>query len=119
MDDICYSPRPHEHYVTDGVGPGAAFLGDTQMWNWRWLRVGEAANVAADSAIIGHFNSALRGVMMKPPAEAYLWMQEHLPSIFSEVMQERLIDAQARLYPPVIAKRDGNLIFANFGRRTA
>lgn len=119
MTTLCFSPRPHEHYVMDGVGPGAAFLGDTEMWNWRWLRVGEVDNAAVDSAIIGHFNNALRDAMTKTPAEVYLWMQQCLPSLFSEAVQERLIDAQTRLYPPVIAKRDGNLIFANFGRRTA
>ena len=109
-----YSPEPHEHYIVDGVGPGANFLGDMEKWNWRWTKMGTVPCQSIDGAINLHFNDSQRYLMTLPPAEALLWLEQHVPSMVDDVTRERLIDAQTRLFPPLIVKRDGNIIFATF-----
>ena len=113
MLNLCYSPFPHAAYLTYGKGPGAEFLGDLEMCNWRWLRDGANTNPAFDAAIPKHFNAPLRQAMQQRPGDLLEWFKEVVPDLNNEEIAERLIDAQARLFPPVVV-RNGNLIFADF-----
>ena len=114
-----YSPEPHAHYIKDGVGPGALFLGDLEKWNWRWTRLGDVPCQAMDGAINLYFNEAQRELMREPPGDVLLWMAARTPDLLDELTKERLIDAQTRLFPPLIVRRDGNIIFASFSRKAA
>lgn len=112
-----YSPEPHTHYVKNGTGPGAVFLGDVEKWNWRWTRMGTEPCPAIDNAINVHFNESQRYLMRQAPGDVLVWMESFTPEFVDEFTRERLIDAQTRLFPPLIVRRDGNIVFASFGHK--
>lgn len=114
-----YSEHPHEHYIKAGKGPGAVFLGDLERWNWRYLIKGLALASAYDNALVTNFGAEQRRLMGLPPVEAMNRLNVALPDLFTEEAVARCIEAQARLFPPLIANRDENVIFVNFGRKAA
>lgn len=114
---MLYSEYPHEHYINNGVGPGAIFLGNTEMWNWRYVCAGTVIDPFVDQAIATYFNSALRDVMRMPPAEALEYLTQVMAIALTEDQIQRLEEAQDRLYPPIVASVRGNVVHANFGAK--
>lgn len=117
-----YSPNPHSLYcIGDGPGPGHAFIGDVEMWNWRWLMIGEGLNEAFDEALAANFNSSQRRLMEKPPAEALETLEEVVPTLINDEIRHRAWDAQRRIDQIGKAhavKQDGNVYRVNFGWAT-
>lgn len=95
------------------------FADDIQMQNWLWLLKGDGPHEVYAEVLAKHFNDAQRRVMDMTPADAMIWFQYALPDAVTEDFVARVQDAQARLFPPMIASRDGNVIRANFGRKKA
>lgn len=114
---MLYSEYPHEHYIKNGKGPGAKFLGDLERWNWRYFMFGLKPDDDADTGIVSFFNEHQRAMMQEPPAEALVWLEEVIPERVTEEIRARMLEAQTRLYPPKIKAREGNIITANFGAR--
>lgn len=114
-----YSEHPHEHYLKAGKGPGAVFVGDLERWNWRYLIKGLALASAYDNALKINFGAEQGRLMGLPPVEALARLKVVLPDLITEEVEARGIEAQARLFPPLVASRDENVIFVNFGRKAA
>lgn len=112
-----YSEFPHEHYIKDGKGPGSAFVGDPERWNWRYALFGTVIDDDVDAGIVSFFNEHQRAAMAQTPEEVLEWFEEVLPERVTDAVRARLTEAQARLYPPKISAREGNVITANFGAK--
>lgn len=107
----CFSPYPHHHPLYLGLGRG--FCGDAEKWNWRYLRKGLDPDPHFDRALDLTFNPSMRAAMRQTPAEVYFWVlncfgNERDMPVYA--MLERMVDAQARLFPPIAYGRDGTLL---------
>ncbi len=113
-----YSERPHEDYVGKQGGPGACFLGDLEMWNWRYLLEGTEQNNAYDESLKKHFNEHQRDLMVLPPLEAVAILAERFAENGCDRITKdvwvRAESAQARLFPPKVSHKQDNIVFANF-----
>lgn len=117
---MLYSEKPHADYVVNGVGPGAKFLGDQELWNWRYLLYGTELNDAADTALILFFNEAQRDLMRMPPLDALDALRGFMDDKVTPEIAQRALEAQFRLLPPVpamVEKVEDNVVYANFGRK--
>lgn len=104
---MIYSPNP----------PFAILKDDEARWNWRWLLHGDEANIHLDNALMKHFNSAQAEIVSGTPAEALEMLRTLLPDTVTEAVQARAIEAQARLFPPLIRDRADNVVYVNFRKR--
>jgi hypothetical protein len=116
-----YSEHPHEYYLTNGVGPGSVFLGDVEMWNWLYLLRGLITTPIYDISLKENFNDSQRELMTLPPIEALEALAdrfaENLPDRITPEIWARAEEAQARLFPPTVMRREDNVIHANFRRK--
>ena len=112
-----YSEFPHAHYVKDGVGPGAVFLGDQERWNWRYLMKGLEINDFYDKSLLKHFGEGQYEAMQETPEEAIEYLMECFPERITDAILTRAAEAQRRLFPPKILCRDENVIYPNFGKK--
>ena len=112
-----YSEHPHEHYLKNGKGPGEAFVGDLERWNWRYLNKGTAPAAGFDVGVTKHFNEAMRAMMRLTPVDAMETIEIHLPGHITDEIRARMMEAQMFWFPPRILDRVDNVIFANFKRR--
>lgn len=110
-NEINYLPGPISDYPELGIG----FNGDQQRWNWRFMVKGLDPAPAYDKALLTHFNQYQREGMTWEPAKAVDWFANMLPQQMNEEIAARMAEAQARLFPPLVALREGNVVFANFG----
>jgi hypothetical protein len=114
-----YSEFPHAHYVKDGVGPGAVFLGDQERWNWRYLIKGLEINDFYDKALLKHFDESQYEAVQDTPEMAIEFIIECLPDRLTDDVLMRATEAQRRLFPPKVLFRDANVIYPNFGQKLA
>lgn len=105
---MIYSPNP----------PTGRFKDDEARWNWRWLFKGEDVNEAYDLALQKHFGAAQANIVSGTPADALASLIELCRDEITDDIKARAIEAQSRLFPPLIAGREDNVVTVNFGRRT-
>lgn len=112
-----YSEYPHSHYINNGKGPGANYLGDMEMWNWRWLLIGDAPNTGFDEGVAMFFNDEQREMMQAPPMVAANALASILDADrITDQFWDRASAAEARLRAPRISSVKDNIIHANFRR---
>lgn len=114
-----YSEFPHEHYLKDGKGPGAGFVGDLERWNWRYLVKGVVPAPAYDIGLTAHFGNEQIRLMRLPPLEALVKIKIAIPELATDEIMARATEAQTRLFAPLVASREDNVITVNFGRKAA
>jgi len=113
-----YSEFPHESYLDqDGKGPGAAFAGDIEKWNWRYLLRGTEVDDNFDYGLEHIFNDAQRSLMQREPLEAAEALDTFIDKKVMEGVWQRAQEAHDRLFPPLIASIKDNVIHANFRRK--
>jgi hypothetical protein len=98
-------------------GPGSAYVGDEERWNWRWLLIGVEVNDAFDAGVLAFFNDQQRELMRQPPMDVIDMMLGFMPDSVTDAVLKRAAEAHVRLFPPKIAAREGNVITGNFGKR--
>lgn len=94
-----YSELPHASYIENGIGPGALFLGDEERWNWRYSFMGTKINEGYDHGVVTYFNDAQREIMRQTPAFALTLLKSVLTQAVTPEVEQRLLEAQARLFP--------------------
>lgn len=107
--DIRYAP----------AGLELPFPDDVQRQNWLWLLDDGKASESYIAAVGKTFGDAQRKVMLMPPMDAAIYLKEILPERITDDVMARAEEAQARLFPPLIAWREDNVVAVNFRRHRA